>query len=351
MSLEDFIVDLNSENSKISKYFSDSVLLKSALIELRDTVIGQKKIKSQIVKQIKTFVSNKARGIYQEKDLKHCLLYGPPGCGKTMIGKIMCKIWVALGFIGGKKRGSKFASFNKLQDELLRRQKGEIKLYKDRFRKVSQKINETDKVVDLSKKCISFVVANERIFKDKSKYLITELSNIVEIIEKSNSNLGEMITVKAPSVGPLEVEADKNLATTNNDPDLPFHKVGVQDVVSMYVGATSHQCTKTMNNCLDGVAFFDEAYNLCGNSRGLDEGYGKTALTIINEYMTLYPDRLIVVFCGYKKDIEKNLFSQQQGLPNRFKYKFEMEKYTSDELTQIFIKSLKKKQMDYEFYT
>ena len=30
--------------------------------------------------------------IYSEKDRKHCLLCGPPGCGKTTVAKILCKI-------------------------------------------------------------------------------------------------------------------------------------------------------------------------------------------------------------------------------------------------------------------
>jgi hypothetical protein len=96
-----------------------------------------------------------------------------------------------------------------------------------------------------------------------------------------------------------------------------------------------------MNDCLDTVALFDEAYNLCGKSH-LSEGYGKTALTTINRYMSEYPDRLVVVFSGYKEDIEQNLFSVQEGLSSRFAYRFEMQPYTAVGLTKIYIIALKK---------
>ena len=57
-----------------------------------------RKIKSQIVKQIKTFISAKSQGLYKDKDRKHCLLCGPPGCGKTMVAKILVQDLDCYGF-------------------------------------------------------------------------------------------------------------------------------------------------------------------------------------------------------------------------------------------------------------
>jgi SpoVK/Ycf46/Vps4 family AAA+-type ATPase len=131
MSIKDFLSDLEKSDSKIKNYFNNITLLKSSLIEL-DNVIGMQGVKSQIIKQIKTYISTKAKGIYSESDRKHCLLCGPPGCGKTTVGKILCKIWVAIGFIGRNSSGvpKKVTTFNKVQDELIRSQRQNIRDYK-----------------------------------------------------------------------------------------------------------------------------------------------------------------------------------------------------------------------------
>ena len=100
MSIENLIIDLEKKDNKINTYFSNHKDLIVALKKLNN-VIGMHKVKSQIVKQIKTFISSKAKGIYRETDRKHCLLLGSPGTGKTTVGKILCEIWIAIGFIGG----------------------------------------------------------------------------------------------------------------------------------------------------------------------------------------------------------------------------------------------------------
>ena len=95
-----FIKQLEDKSNRLASNFQDKNMLISSLKELHG-VIGMRKVKSQIVKQIKTFISAKSQGLYKDKDRKHCLLCGPPGCGKTMVAKILCKIWIAMGFISG----------------------------------------------------------------------------------------------------------------------------------------------------------------------------------------------------------------------------------------------------------
>jgi hypothetical protein len=50
----------------------------------------------------------------------------------------------------------------------------------------------------------------------------------------------------------------------------------------------------------------------------------------------------VVIFSGYKKDIEENLFSVQEGLSSRFTYRFEMKPYSVNGLAKIYIIALKK---------
>ena len=75
--LTTFIQELEKKDSQIGNHFQDRKMLFSSLRALNG-VIGMRKIKSQIVKQINTFISAKSKGIYQEKDIKHCLLCCPP---------------------------------------------------------------------------------------------------------------------------------------------------------------------------------------------------------------------------------------------------------------------------------
>ena len=81
-----FIKQLEDKSNRLASNFQDKNMLISSLKELHD-VIGMRKVKSQIVKQIKTFISSKSQGLYKDKDRKHCLLCGPPGCGKTTLSK------------------------------------------------------------------------------------------------------------------------------------------------------------------------------------------------------------------------------------------------------------------------
>ena len=103
------------------------------------------------------------------------------------------------------------------------------------------------------------------------------------------------------------IETDSSLQNTKDNEDMPFYIYNRNDVISRYVGDTAHRCTKAMMEALEGVAYFDEAYNLCNNNSSFDDTYGREALTSINEFMEEHSDKLIVVFAGYKKEIYNNV--------------------------------------------
>lgn len=333
-------IDEVKENKIICGYFSNKDLLFSSLKEL-DRIIGMKMIKSQIVKQVKTFISTKAKNIYSEKDRKHCLLCGPPGCGKTTVAKILCKIWIGIGFIGGVGPSKKINSFNQLQDEMIRKQKSDIKEYKEKLKLCSKIVLNLGRVSTISKRCVSNIVSVKDDVPLRTYHeLYNDLTGSSNIIEESNKLMKDINTIKEQSYKGMEVEIDKEMESTKEDVDLPFYLYNRNDVVSRYVGDTAHRCTKAMNDALGGVAFFDEAYNLCNDSGGFSDSYGRVALTTINQYMDTYSDRIIVVFSGYKEDIYNNLFKVQRGLESRFTNRFDIESYSAEELTRIFIQRL-----------
>lgn len=342
MSIPEFLVELDKADSKIKGYFNNLPLLKSSLTQL-DNVIGMKKIKAQILKQIKTYISNKAKGIYRESDRKHCLLCGPPGCGKTTVGKILCKVWVAIGFIGRDSSGvpKKVSTFNKAQDEMIRNQRQHINEYKDRIKTAVSNINSTSRVNMLCKRSINNLIRlKDGKTNNKIDEIINDMSNAHNMLEEIQKVAPNLLKVKTNTMQGFGIEADNTMAESKDVGDLPFYVYNRNDVVSRYVGDTTHRCTKAMTEALDGVAYFDEAYNLCNDSNGFGDSYGRVALTTINQFMDEHADKLIVVFAGYKEDIYNNLFRAQKGLESRFTNKFEIEKYTPAELTKIFIQRL-----------
>ena len=343
MSLLQFIEDVKNPDKNLQKHFINPDNLVSALHELNN-VIGMRKVKNQIVKQIKTFISSKVKGTYNQKDRKHCLLCGPPGCGKTTVGKILCKIWVAMGFLGqDRKVNSKSESFNKLQDEIIRKQRMEIKEYKEKVRGSLNCLQNIGRINTLCKRTLN----NSITIKNDDKVpladdIIRDVSGMVKILEDSTTTVEGLNRPVQQDYKGMGIENDPNLQSTKEDTDFPFYVYNRNDVVSRYVGDTSHRCTKAMTDALYGVVYFDEAYNLCNNSNGLGDQYGKDALTIINQFMDEQSDKLIVVFAGYKRDIYNNLFRAQQGLESRFTNKFEIDKYDYKELTQIYVQCLAK---------
>lgn len=342
MSINDFIKDLE-QTPKLKEYFSDHEKLVVGLKKL-DNVIGMKQVKAQIVKQLKTFVSAKAKGIYKETDRKHCLLCGPPGCGKTTVGKILCEIWVSIGFIGSKggSCNRKVNSFSKVQDELIRSQRQEIKELKDKIRMCSNHVNKINRLPVVNKRIINNLIRIRESIPDQETIntTIRDLSSVNKIVTQTDEIIKKIIAHKNPLYNGFGIEADKSMMDHKQDDDVPFHAYNRDDLVSRYVGDTAHRCKKAMNDALDGVAYIDEAYNLCNDSSGFSDSYGREALTTINQYMDEHADKLIVVFAGYKDDIYNNLFRVQKGLESRFTNKFEIERYTPEELTQIYIQRL-----------
>tara|TARA_R110001592_G_scaffold18816_14_gene77814 strand:+ start:13897 stop:15216 length:1320 start_codon:yes stop_codon:yes gene_type:complete len=335
-----FIKELEDKSNRLASNFQDKNMLISSLKELHD-VIGMKKVKSQIVKQIKTFISAKSQGLYKDKDRKHCLLCGPPGCGKTMVAKILCKIWIAMGFISGTGGSKKVNSFNQLQDELIRKQKKDINEYRKKMALANKIVMNLGRVSTISRRTLSNTInCKDKITGRIYQEMFNDLTGANSIVEESNKIVAELNTTRVESYKGMEVEIEKEMEVTKEDVDLPFYVYNRNDVISRYVGDTVHRCTKAMNDALGGVAYFDEVYNLCNDSMGMGDSYGREALTVINQYMDTYSDRIIVVFSGYKDEIYNTIFRVQKGLESRFTNKFDIEPYTPSELAQIFVQRL-----------
>ncbi len=108
-------------------------------------------------------------------------------------------------------------------------------------------------------------------------------------------------------------------------------EVGRADIVSQYLGGTAPQVKRIFQRAIGNVLFIDEAYSLCDGHEGL---YGDEAINTIVQEMENNRDKLIVIFAGYKKEMQKFL-DRNAGLRSRIAFEVEFPDYSDDELLRI----------------
>jgi len=118
-----------------------------------------------------------------------------------------------------------------------------------------------------------------------------------------------------------------------------FTIVHRSDLVGSYMGHTSNKTMKLLNKLSGGVIFLDEAYSLVNGEK--DE-YGKECIDQINAFLSEEKGKTIMILAGYEEDLNERIFETNAGLRRRFGWHFTIQKYTADELFQIFLKQLKK---------
>lgn len=107
-------------------------------------------------------------------------------------------------------------------------------------------------------------------------------------------------------------------------------------LVGEYVGQTAPKTNKVIDEALDGVLFIDEAYTLVGE--GSD--YGAEAIATLLKRMEDDRNRLVVILAGYTDEI-KEFIDSNPGLQSRFNRYIQFDDYTTEELMEIFKRSLK----------
>ena len=79
--------------------------------------------------------------------------------------------------------------------------------------------------------------------------------------------------------------------------------------------------------------FFDEAYSL-----SVDESYSKECIDTLCECLSDHRTNFMMIIAGYENELENSFFKINSGLKSRFIWRFDLEKYTMEELMQIFMK-------------
>jgi stage V sporulation protein K len=109
------------------------------------------------------------------------------------------------------------------------------------------------------------------------------------------------------------------------------------DLVGQYVGHTAIKTQKIINSAFGGVLFIDEAYSLGG-----DDAFSKECINTINQNLSENGDKFICIIAGYSDALENSFFSLNSGLHRRFPFRFKINKYTGNELTNILLNKIKK---------
>lgn len=116
-----------------------------------------------------------------------------------------------------------------------------------------------------------------------------------------------------------------------------FVEAGRQDLVAEYMGQTAVKTNKLIDAALGGVLFIDEAYSLASGDDASRDSFGREAIETLLRRMENDRDKLVVIVAGYTKEMQRFIDSNP-GLKSRFTRFFEFPDYSTDELTEIFVK-------------
>lgn len=119
-------------------------------------------------------------------------------------------------------------------------------------------------------------------------------------------------------------------------------EVGRADIVSKFVGGTAPRVKELFKKAIGNVLFIDEAYSLYDGQDGL---YGDEAINTIVQEMENNREDTVVIFAGYKKEMQKFL-DKNAGLRSRIAFELEFPNYSDDELIEIAKLYAKKMDVD-----
>lgn len=277
-----------------------------ALNEL-DELIEMNEAKTSIVLQLEYILvrlGSGRKGPIFDDQMLHTVISGPPGTGKTQLGRVLSKIWHSLGLLKGtpvtKEKEKASEVYEKSRKIFERTNEGLIR--------IAREMNTIAR--DLA---IGGVEANYR-----SAARMAELQRQMIDLIKGNR-------IKIPS----QKEREEPI----------FRVVSRVDFVAGYLGQTAIKTKKLLEECLGGVLFIDEAYSLIQEDR---DSFGMEALTTLNQFMSEHPNEIIVIFAGYTDLLNKTIFLRQPGLKRRCSWYFDIEKYTGEGLASIFRLQMKK---------
>ena len=115
-------------------------------------------------------------------------------------------------------------------------------------------------------------------------------------------------------------------------------------LIGKYVGETAPKTLKKIGEAMGGVLFIDEAYGLTGEDTvsGGKASYGDEAISVLLKEMEDHRGQFCVILAGYQKEM-KSMLASNPGFESRIQFTLEFPDYTREELGEIAVAFLKKK--------
>ncbi|MEM3858079.1 MAG: AAA family ATPase [Candidatus Micrarchaeaceae archaeon] len=315
-------------------------------LEEINLLVGLKNIKIQIAMQVKGFIVNYSKTKKPTNGEKlHTLLLGPPGCGKTRLGKLLAELWTNCGCFknSGPVFNTKESNSNIITDIIKNTDSFkdiQLQTMKEKIDNINNSLlGVLTQLNNIRKKVKPKDEEDQRYIYIKFQDIKNKIKNILYSDINRPSQILPVIIPKVPgkcsTFGSIKLPFDEDIKPKK----AKFVVLTKGDLIGKYQGHTTDEVRKILNKYINGVIMIDEAYDLCLDS---NDSFGKEALTEIVSFMSEHPDKIIFIFAGYKKEIEETILKHQPGLARRFNWTLEIEKYTSDELFEIFNQQLKR---------
>jgi len=255
-------------------------------LEKLKNVIGMKTVKDSLVGQIIFFLNEFDP---ENKDMLHTVIQGPPGVGKTTLGKIIGELYYYLDIIKPEQKP-----------------KPEVQNIKMNVRNLKA----LDKLLNI----------------ELDKYMNRKVIDLYD--EDDDDDCDDDKECECP-----DCTRAREKSNISNEP-FKFKIVKRSDLIAGYLGQSAIKCQKVIDSCQGGVLFIDEAYSL-GNPEGRDS-FSKEVIDTLNQNLSEQKCNFLCIIAGYKESLDTCFFAYNDGLRRRFPFVYTIEKYTAEELCLIF---------------
>jgi hypothetical protein len=308
------------------KYIKYPTLLVLALEEL-NSLIGMDRLKDSIAIQTVSLIERMKAG-EKTTAMLNCMLSGPPGVGKSRAGVLLAKIWFALGFLN---TGSTTTTTTHKKTEIPTPLGGP---------------GGSGGTPDMSALVLLLIAWIGTYVIQMLSYIYSQvglfwlgliLGMVILIViflywgDNKTTWIKKYVYEEKVTITEEEL---KNVA----DRDI-ISVVSRDAFCAEFMGQTAIKTKRLLEANIGKVLFIDEAYSLINDPR---DAYGYECLNTLNLFLSENPDKIVVIFAGYREKMENSIFTAQPGLSRRIMWKFECDPYSGEQLAEIFFLQAKK---------